>query len=164
MTNGIVNMIGIRKSFIKSFLGYSNRLLSAECTYVKSHNQYLEIIGLFGLYAYAFGFPFSKEICYVGEWMMVGAFIFSLPNIWPKMKSDPIWKAFLVLFFFLLFKAILTIVNYSEPFIDVLDAVRWRLRFFWIFIVAWWIGGSKKSIHRLLIFSLFGFLILLVIG
>lgn len=164
MKNCLTNRVGIRKSFVKLFIGYSNRLLSAECTYVKSHNQYLETIGLFGLYTYAFGFPFSKEICYAGEWMMVGAFVLSLPHIWPMMKSDPIWKAFLILSLFLLFKAILTIVNYSEPVIDVLDAARWRLRFFWIFIVAWWIGGSYKSIHRLLIFSLFGFIILLVIG
>lgn len=130
----------------------------------RSQCSYLETMGLLGLVIYAFAFPFSKDLCYVGEWMMLGAFLISLPRIWPVMKKDPVWTAFVVLFVYLLFKGILTLVKYSGELDGVLGAIRWRLRFLWIFMIAWWIGGSQRSLLRILAVSLIGFFVLLATG
>ncbi|WP_054030845.1 O-antigen ligase family protein [Desulfatitalea tepidiphila] len=130
----------------------------------RSKNHFCETMGLLGVAIYAFSFPFSKDLCYVGEWLMLGAFVLSLPHIWPIMKNDPLWIAFVAFLIFMLFKAILTLVAYSGELGEVLNAIRWRARFFWLFIVAWWVGGTKSSILRLMAFALVGFFILLLIG
>lgn len=130
----------------------------------RSWNQYLEAVGLAGLCIYVFAFPFSKDICYIGEWMMVGAFIISVPHFWPRMKHDPVFIGFLVLLVYLVFKGASTFFFYKEPVADIADAVRFRLRFLWIFIIAWWLGGTRTSLLRLLGISLFGFLVLLATG
>jgi len=141
-----------------------NQLFPSISSVERSQNKYLEAIGLSGLCLYAFAFPFSKDICYIGEWLMVGAFLFSLPRIWPIMKKDPVWIAFLVLFFYLIFKGLLLLPEYKEEPAALIDAIRWRLRFLWVFIIAWWIGGSKNSLLRILLISLSGFLVLLASG
>lgn len=130
----------------------------------RSQSMYLETLGLVGLCLYAFAFPFSKDICYIGEWMMVGAFILSLPHLWPVMKSDPLWKAFLLLSAYLIFKGILTFFVYHEPVLDILDAIRFRLRFLWIFMIAWWLGGSTSSVLRIFFLSMIGVIVLIATG
>lgn len=147
----------------KTFTSF-NLFLPSVNSALRSQNQYLEVIGIVGLCLYAFAFPFSKGICYVGEWMMIGAFLFSMPYVWSKMKHDPIWIGVLALFGYLVFKGIWTFFVYQEPVFDILDAIRFRLRFLHIFIIAWWIGGTKESLLRILGISLIGFIVLLGIG
>ena len=149
---------------MRRYLRTISQLFSPVCDVERSHNQYLESIGLVGLCLYAFAFPFSKELCYIGEWMMVGAFLFSLPRIWPKLKKDPIWFALLMLLGYQIFKGIIILLDNWRDIISVLDAIRWRSRFLWVFIIAWWIGGSQQSLCKILLLSLMGFLVMLVSG
>jgi O-antigen ligase len=58
----------------------------------------------------------------------------------------------------------MTLVQYSVELVDVLDAIRFRARFLWIFIIAWWLGGTHRSLLRILGLSLIGFLVLLATG
>lgn len=152
--------ISDKHSRLKIFARFFPSLL---CT-CRANNRLLEAFGLIGLCLYAFAFPFSKDICYIGEWMMVGAFILSLPHVWPVMKKDPLWKAFVVLSAYLIFKGVLTFFVYQEPVLDILDAIRFRLRFLWIFIIAWWLGGSTSSVLRIFCLSMIGVIILIAAG
>ncbi|MFP4194147.1 MAG: hypothetical protein ACLFRO_04320, partial [Desulfobacterales bacterium] len=64
-------------------VSFFNLLLPSANNIPRSWNVYLEALGIAGLCIYAFAFPFSKDICYIGEWVMVGAFSLSVPHVWP---------------------------------------------------------------------------------
>ncbi len=125
---------------------------------------YLWLAGLAGLVIYVFGYPFSKDVCYAGEWLMLGVFFLLLPRAWPHIKKDPLLLAWCVLVAYLLFKVAYTCLVFDEPFVETLDAARRRIRFGWILILAWWIGGREAYLRRILAAGFFGYLMLLATG
>lgn len=138
---------------------YLPRLLpSIDCQIPRSQSKYLEIIGLVGICLYSLGYLVAKDICYVGEWMMIGAFILSLPGIWKYLKRDPLFVFCILLAAYLFIKACVTSFYYDTPFIDSMDSARELLRFSWVIVIAWWIGGTEKSLKRIFCLVFIGFL------
>jgi O-antigen ligase len=143
---------------------YLPRLLpSIDCQIPRSQSKHLEIIGLVGICLYSVGYLVAKDICYVGEWMMVGAFLMSLPKIWRYLKRDPLFVFCILLAAYLFVKACVTSLYYDTPFIDSLDSARELLRFSWVIVIAWWIGGSEKSLKIIFCLVFIGFLCALVL-
>lgn len=138
---------------------YLPRILpSIDCQIPRSQSKYLENIGLVGICLYSLGYLIAKDICYVGEWMMIGAFILSLPRIWRYLTRDPLFVFCILLAVYLFIKACVTSFYYNAPFIDSLDSARELFRFSWVIVIAWWIGGSEKSLKIILCLMFIGLL------
>ena len=114
----------------------------------------LEQAGLVGLAIYALMLTVSKDLCYVGEWLMLLALAASWPLARDRLLRDGIFRLFLVWSAYLALSCVVGTHWVPGSFGDqAMVAKRW-VKLGFIVLVAWWLGGDWRAIRRLY-FALF---------
>ena len=131
-------------------------------TQTRATHPALEQAGLAGLAIYALMLTVSKDLCYVGEWLMLLALAASWPLARDRLLRDGIFRLFLVWSAYMVLSCVVGAYWVPGSLGDqAMVAKRW-VKLGFIVLVAWWLGGDWRTIRRLyfVLFLAFAFVML----
>ena len=128
----------------------------------RAANPFLERAGLAGLALYAAMLTINKDLCYVGEWLMLLALAGSWSVARDRLVKDSVFRLGLVWMAYLAVSCLVGALWVPGSLDDqVLAARRW-MKLGFVVLVAWWMGGDWQTIRRVyaLLFIVFALIML----
>ena len=128
----------------------------------RAANPFLERAGLAGLARYAAMLTINKDLCYVGEGLMLLALAGSWSVAQDRLLKDGIFRLGVVWALYLAASSVVGTIWVPGSLGDqVLAARRW-MKLGFIVLIAWWMGGDWRTIRRVyaLLFIVFALVML----
>lgn len=115
----------------------------------RATSAFLEQAGLAGLILYAAMLTLHKDLCYVGEWLMLLALAASWTMARERLLRDGIFRLGLIWALYLAVSCIIGEIWIPGSLGDQILAARRWMKLGFIVLVAWWLGGDWQAIRRL---------------
>ncbi|MFQ5780990.1 MAG: O-antigen ligase family protein, partial [Nitrospiria bacterium] len=125
----------------------------------RASNRASHSMGLLGLLLMALGLASSKALQNTGMAFMLLAMVLERGIVWPVLKRDSLSKAIGLWLIYLLLRTVLAAWEFPELAADQFDNAREMSRPFLIILVAWWVGGTPRSVLNLYLVSFSGLLL-----
>lgn len=115
----------------------------------RTANPFLERAGLAGLALYAAMLTLNKDLCYVGEWLMLLALAGSWSLARDRIFKDTVFRLGLVWMAYLAVSCLVGAAWVPGSLGDQALAARRWAKLGFVVLVAWWLGGDWRAIRRL---------------
>lgn len=122
-------------------------------------DRWFDLAGLFGLYVFSFGIFYKKAMVKNGLIFMAIGAVFNIRLIRNRLIGSPLFWMAVLFFLFVSARAIAAAMEFKDYHELIINrALLYGCNFFWILLVAYWMGKARARWDELLIVLMAGFL------
>ena len=130
----------------------------------RSFRQWLDIVGVAGLFIFSFGMLFKKSFAHAGIVMMALSFGFTLKDCWREAFRDRLFALSVAFFLFLLLRTFFAAMEFNSHIPQLIEGALklFGTGFFLVYLVSFWLNRVRGKWDLVLIALMAGFLVQIV--
>jgi O-antigen ligase len=130
----------------------------------RSFRQWLDIVGVAGLFIFSFGMLFKKSLAHAGIFMMALSFGFTLKDCWREAVRDRLFALSVAFFLFLVLRTFFAAMEFSSYVPQLIEGALklFGTGFFLVYLVSFWLNRARGKWDLVLIALMAGFLVQIV--